>query len=254
MCLHVMSPPGKYRCCCLVPVEIVPSLFAQIHYLGNGKRRKLLIKDIPTLWLLQAVCRHLEPAVSSPLKEKKQQHIDQRQRNSASWQQPNSPATGEERGREKERGWEKTTHEDTFEDIFTHSLYTTSQHLMSLSYWRLRGLCWFLLRSSETPRANSKGREVSALLTCQKYESHSEWLTCCSAPQPVAALPHYPLKLITTCERSKEVCKLRCIPTLQRHQHWHLISVYVRNCLCSWRCSMIWKWTRSRQWSSTLNT
>lgn len=152
--------------------------------------------------------------VFSSEREKNSNILISRQRNSASWQQPNSPATGEERGREKERDWEKTTHEDTFEDIFTHSLYTTSQHLMSLSYWRLWGLCWFLLRSSETPRANSKGREVSALLTCQKYESHSEWLTCCSAPQPVAALPHYPLKLITTCERSKEVWKLQCIPTL----------------------------------------
>lgn len=214
MCLHVMSPPGKYRCCCLVPVEIVPSLFAQIHYLGNGKRRKLLIKDIPTLWLLQAVCRHLEPAVSSPLKEKKTATYWSADRGTALHDNNLTPPQRGKRGGERKKDWEKTTHEDTFEDIFTHSLYTTSQHLMSLSYWRLRGLCWFLLRSSETPRANSKGREVSALLTCQKYESHSEWLTCCSAPQPVAALPHYPLKLITTCERSKKVCKLRCIPTL----------------------------------------
>lgn len=33
---------------------------------------KLLIKDLPTLWLPQAVCRHLEPAASCPLKRKKQ--------------------------------------------------------------------------------------------------------------------------------------------------------------------------------------
>lgn len=132
--------------------------------------------------------------VFSSEREKNSNILISRQRNSASWQQPNSPATGEVRGREKERDWEKTTHEDTFEDIFTHSLYMTSQHLMSLSYWRLWGLCWFLLRSSETPRANSKGREVSALLTCQKYESHSEWLTRRSAPHPVAALPHLPIE------------------------------------------------------------
>lgn len=47
----------------------------QIHNLGNGKRRKLLIKGVPALWLLQAVCRHLEPAVSSPLKEKERGNI-----------------------------------------------------------------------------------------------------------------------------------------------------------------------------------
>lgn len=122
-----------------------------------------------------------------------------------------TPPQWGKRGREKERDWEKTTHEDTFEDIFTHSLHTTRQHLMSLSYWRLWGLCWFLLRSSETPRANSKGREVSALLTCQKYESHSEWLTHHSAPHPVAALAHYPLKLIRTCESTKAAFK-QCMP------------------------------------------
>lgn len=31
---------------------------------------KLLIKDLPTLWLPRAVCRHLEPAASCPLKRK----------------------------------------------------------------------------------------------------------------------------------------------------------------------------------------
>lgn len=195
-----------------MPVKIVPSLFPQIHYLENGKRRKLLIKDIPTLWLLQAVCRHLEPAVSSPLKEKKTATYWSADRGTALHDNNLTPPQWGKRGREKETDWEKTTHEDTFEDIFTHSLHTTSQHLMSLSYWRLWGLCWFLLRSSETPRANSKGREVSALLTCQKYESHSEWLTHHSAPHPVAALPLYPLKLIRTWESFKEACKLQCIP------------------------------------------
>lgn len=120
------------------------------------------------------------------------------------------PQRGKRGGEWKERDWEKTTHEDTFEDIFTHSLHTTSQYLMSLSYWRLRGLCWYLLRSSETPRANSKGREVSALLTCQKYESHSEWLTHGSTPHLVAALPRYPLKLIRTCKSSQEACMCVC--------------------------------------------
>lgn len=48
-----------------------PPSTPQIHNLGNGKGRKLLIKDVPTLWLLQAVCRHLESAASSPLEEKK---------------------------------------------------------------------------------------------------------------------------------------------------------------------------------------
>lgn len=70
-----------------------------------------------------------------------------RQRNSTSWQQPRLPRNRGKRGgwgeekREKRPG-ENTTHEDTFEDIFTHSLYTRSQHLMSGSYWRLWGLCW----------------------------------------------------------------------------------------------------------------
>lgn len=182
---------------------MVPSLFPQIHYLGNGKRRKLLIKDVPTLWLLQAVCRHLEPAVSSPLKGKKTATYWSADRGTALHDNNLTPPQRGKRGGERKKDWEKITHKDIFEDIFTHSLYTTSQHLMSLSYWRLWGLCWFLLRSSETPRANSKGREVSDLLTCQKYESHSEWLTRRSAHHPVAALPHYPLKLITTCEHSK---------------------------------------------------
>lgn len=159
--------------------------------------RKLLIKDVPTLWLLQAVCRHLKPSVSSPLKEKWRKKnsniLISRQRKSSSWQQPNSPATGEEKGREEEKDWAKTTHEDTFEDIFTHSLYATSPFLMSFSYCRLPGFCWFPLRSGETPCGGSKGKEVSALLACQKYESHSEWLTCLSVPHPMAALPHYPL-------------------------------------------------------------
>lgn len=148
---HVMSPAGEHRCCCLVPVQIVSTLFAQIHYLGNGKRRKLLIKDVPTLWLLQAVCRHLEPAVSSPLKERKRERGGGGQ--GTYWSadrgtalhdnSPTPPQRGKRGGRGGEkRGWEKTTHEDTFEDIFTHSLYTRSQHLMSRSYWRLRGLCW----------------------------------------------------------------------------------------------------------------
>lgn len=110
----------------------------------------------------------------------------------------NNPTPPQRREREGEKGWEKTTHEDTFEDIFTHSLYTMRPYLMSLSYWRLPGLCWFLLWSGETPRAGSKGEEVSALLGCQTYESHSEWLTCLSAPHPMAALPHYQLKPITT--------------------------------------------------------
>lgn len=172
-------------------------LSSQIHYLGNRKVRKLLIKDVPTLWLLQAVCRHLKPSVSSPLKEKwRKKNNDiliSRQRKSSSWQQPNSPATGEEKGREEEKDWAKTTHEDTFEDIFTHSLYVTSPYLMSFSYCRLPGFCWFPLRSGETPCGGSKGEEVSALLACQKYEPHSEWLTCLSVPHPMAALPHYPL-------------------------------------------------------------
>lgn len=63
------------------------------------------------------------------------------------------PTPPQQRGREREigvggggyRGREKTTHEDTFEDIFTHSLYARSQHLMSRSYWRLQGLCWGFL-------------------------------------------------------------------------------------------------------------
>lgn len=150
---HVMSPAGEHRCCCLVPVQIVSSLFAQIHYLGNGKRRKLLIKDVPTLWLLQAVCRHLEPAVSSPLKERKREGGGEKKKQGTYWSadrgtalhdnSPTPPQRGRRGGRGGEkRGWEKTTHEDTFEDIFTHSLYTRSQHLMSRSYWRLRGLCW----------------------------------------------------------------------------------------------------------------
>lgn len=39
---------------------------------GKCGKWKLLIKDLPTLWLPQAVCRHLEPAASCPLKRKKQ--------------------------------------------------------------------------------------------------------------------------------------------------------------------------------------
>lgn len=127
---------------------------------GEGAGGKLLIKDVPTLWLLQAVCRHLEPAVSSPLKERERERRVEKQ--GTYWSadrgralhdnRPDSPATTRER--EKDwgrrgggggRGREKTTHEDTFEDIFTHSLYTRSQHLMSRSYWRLQGLCWVLL-------------------------------------------------------------------------------------------------------------
>lgn len=148
------------------------------------------------------------------------------------------------RGGERKKDWEKTTHEDTFEDIFTHSLYAMSQHLMSLIYWHLWGLCWFLLRSGETPHANSKGREVSALLTCQKYESHSKWLTCLSAPHPVAALPHYPLKLIMTCEKHVN----RSIShDYSKQQHCHLISVSVWNGLCSEISSLPWEWIRSSQ-------
>lgn len=159
-----------------MPVKIVPSLFPQIHYLENGKRRKLLIKDIPTLWLLQAVCRHLEPAVSSPLKERKNSNIlISWQRNSASWQQPNSPATGEEGERDRKRDWEKTTHEDTFEDIFTHSLHTTSQHLMSLSYWRLRGLCWFLWGAvRHLVPAQREGRCQLCSLARSKSPTHND--------------------------------------------------------------------------------
>lgn len=205
----------KYVCMCVMSTCHVTTRIIQVLLSGasencplplstnslfrNGKRRKLLIKDIPTLWLLQAVCRHLEPAVSSPLKEKKNPATYwSADGGTALHDNSLTPPQRGKRGGERKKDWEKTTHEDTFEDIFTHSLHTTSQHLMSLSYWRLWGLCWFLLRSSETPHANSKGREVSALLTCQKYESHSEWLTHCSTPHPMAALPHYPLKLIRT--------------------------------------------------------
>lgn len=128
------------------------------------------------------------------------------------------PTPPQQRGREREmggvggggRGREKTTHEDTFEDIFTHSLYTRSQHLMSRSYWRLQALCWVLffyvlfylflsfpLRSGETPRANSKGREVSALLTCQKSEvplRMTNALLGGTSPPVAAAPPRLPIE------------------------------------------------------------
>lgn len=106
-----------------------PSLFARIHYLGNRKRRKLLIKDLPTLWLLQAVCRHLKPSVSSPLKGKKKQNSDiliSRQRKSSSWQQPNSPATGEG-GREGERERKRLGENNAGRHIWRY-IYTFSRH------------------------------------------------------------------------------------------------------------------------------
>lgn len=212
-----------------MPVKSVPALFPQIHYLGNGKRRKLLIKDIPTLWLLQAVCRHLEPAASYPLKEKRTETYWSADRRTALHDNNLTPPQRGKRAGERKKDREKTTHGDTFEDIFTHPLYTTSQHLMPLSYWRLWGLCWFLLRSGETPRANSKGREVSALLTCQEYESHSEWLTHRSAP-----LPHYPLKLITTWESSKQAPQPQCISSLFWGSNTtDFVPVNIRTGLCS---------------------
>lgn len=132
MCLHVMSPPGKYRCCFLVPVKIVPSLFAQIHYLGNGKRRKLLIKDIPTLWLLQAVCRHLEPAVSSPLKEKKTATYWSADRGTALHDNNLTPPQRGKRGGERKKETGRKQHTRTHLKIYLHILSTRRANIWCL--------------------------------------------------------------------------------------------------------------------------
>lgn len=133
------------------------------------------------------------------------------------------------RGRDRGEGKKETVRKQHMRTHLKIYLHTTSQHLMSLSYLCLWGLCWFLLRSSETPRANSKGSEVSALLTCQRYELYSEWLTHCSAPHPVAALPHYPLKLIRTGKSSKGWCKPQFIPLFFRQKRLCFSSVRTTN-------------------------
>lgn len=107
-------------------------------------------------------------------KKKKQRHIDQPTEEELFMTTTELPRNGGREGERERETERKQCSEDTFEDIFTHSLYTTRPYLMSLSYWRLPGLCWFLLRSGETPRAGSKGGKVSALLACQAYESHSD--------------------------------------------------------------------------------
>lgn len=60
-----------------------------------------------------------------------------------------------------------------------------------------------------------------------------------NAPHPVAALPHYPLKLIRTGEGSKEACKLQFIPLLFKAA----ASPRTGTRPCSEISSLPWKWT-----------
>lgn len=157
---------------------------------------------------------------------------------------PTPPQRGKRGGRGGEkRGWEKTTHEDTFEDIFTHSLYTRSQHLMSRSYWRLRGLCWVFVIFFFFPPCWGAVRHLVPTQRegrCQlcslarSLKSHSEWLTRCSAPHPQWLLLHiYPLKLITTCESFQRCATMRgASPALFQATPNHLLVGSARNWLC----------------------
>lgn len=134
---------------------IVTSLFAQIHYLGNRKVRKLLIKDVPTLWLLQAVCRHLKPSVSSPLKEK----YKKKQKTATYWSADRGralhdnnltpPQRGKRRGERKKKTGRKQ-HTRTHLKIYLHILSTRWAHIWCLLvigvYQAFVGFCWGAVR------------------------------------------------------------------------------------------------------------
>lgn len=163
--LHgVMSPAGGTQVLLSgASANCLPPHFAQIHYLGKGERRgKLLIKDVPTLWLLQAVCRHLEPAVSSPLKEREGEGEEgwkpgniliSRLRNSTSWQQTRLPRNNEgERewggaGGGKEAG--RKQHTRTHLKIYLHILCTRWANIWCLVvigvYKAFVGFCFVFL-------------------------------------------------------------------------------------------------------------
>lgn len=116
------------------------------------------------------------------------------------------------RGERKEAG--RKQHTRTHLKIYLHILCTRGANIWCLVvigvYEAFVGFCFFcylflsfLLRSGETPRANSKGREVSALLTCQKSEVPLRMTNALlgSASPPVAAAPprlpietHYDLR------------------------------------------------------------
>lgn len=121
------------------------SLFAWIHYLGSGEVRKITdqrrtnsLTSSSCLSTFKTSCVFSsEREMRKKKKEIKRRHIDQPTQEGAL--HDNSLTPPQRGGGRKE---EETTHEDTFEDIFTHSLYATSPCLMSLSYRRLPGLCW----------------------------------------------------------------------------------------------------------------
>lgn len=103
--------------------RLSPSLFPQIHYLGNGKSRKITDqRRTNSLTSSSCLSTFRTSCVFSSEREKKNSNIlISRQKNSASWQQPNSPATGEEE-RKKDRE-KNNTRGHIWRYIYTFSLH-----------------------------------------------------------------------------------------------------------------------------------